>query len=321
VGDVTAALDGYDSAEACRRIEEFVDGLSNWYVRRSRRRFWKSESDEDKLSAYTTLYTCLTTLTRLLAPSIPFVAEELYQNLVRPVNPAAQESVHLTDWPVADASKINQNLSEATRLAIKVASLGRAARQKAKIKVRQPLNGVLIKPATAVQREYFAWISPQLLDELNVKGYSIVDESSDMFQQARLAIGDSPQGIVELSWDALSGDRPGKRQYAVAVDSEYMVAIDTTLTAELEQEGLARELVHRIQTLRRAAGFDISDRIVTSFHGPEAVRAVMDDPRLAEYIRGETLSIRLEQAPPPEGAHAETQRVDGMEVTLGVRRV
>ena len=99
VVDVTAALEEYDSAEASRRVEDFVDGLSNWYVRRSRRRFWKSESDEDKLAAYSTLYTCLTTLVRLLAPFIPFFAEELYRNLVRGVDPAAPESVHLTDWP------------------------------------------------------------------------------------------------------------------------------------------------------------------------------------------------------------------------------
>ena len=128
IADVDSALDSYNPTEAGRKIEGFVDGLSNWYVRRSRRRFWKSENDADKLSAYNTLYQCLVTLSKLLAPFIPFVAEELYQNLVRSVFPEAPESVHLADFPVADKSKIDKQLVDDNRLAMKVSSLGRAAR-------------------------------------------------------------------------------------------------------------------------------------------------------------------------------------------------
>ncbi|MDD5038702.1 MAG: isoleucine--tRNA ligase, partial [Dehalococcoidales bacterium] len=138
--DVDTALEGYDPTEAGRKIEGFVDELSNWYVRRSRRRFWKSENDADKLAAHTTLYQCLVTLSKLLAPFTPFVAEELYQNLVRSVLPEAAESVHLADFPKEDKSKIDKQLGDDNRLAMKVSSMGRAARAKAGIKVRQPLN-------------------------------------------------------------------------------------------------------------------------------------------------------------------------------------
>ena len=140
---VTRAMDEFDSADAGRRIEEFVELLSNWYVRRSRRRFWKSENDQDKLAAHNTLYTCLVTLAKLMAPLAPFISEEMYQNLVRSANPDAPEGVHLADYPVADQTLIDDRLSQATRLAMKVSSLGRSARSKAGVKVRQPCPGCL----------------------------------------------------------------------------------------------------------------------------------------------------------------------------------
>ena len=145
VAGVTRAMDEFDSADAGRRIEEFVELLSNWYVRRSRRRFWKSENDQDKLAAHNTLYTCLVTLAKLMAPLAPFISEEMYQNLVRSANPDAPESVHLADYPVSDASLVDDRLSQATRLAMKVSSLGRSARSKAGVKVRQPLSRALVK--------------------------------------------------------------------------------------------------------------------------------------------------------------------------------
>ena len=149
---VTQAMDDFDAADAGRRIEEFVEVLSNWYVRRSRRRFWKSENDQDKLSAHHTLYACLVTLAKLLAPLAPFISEQMYQNLVRSAYPDAPESVHLADYPVADQSLIDDRLSQATRLAMKVSSLGRSARSKAGVKVRQPLSRVLVKPGSNEDR-------------------------------------------------------------------------------------------------------------------------------------------------------------------------
>ena len=148
VAGVTQSMDEFDSADAGRRIEEFVELLSNWYVRRSRRRFWKSENDQDKLAAHNTLYTCLVTLAKLMAPLAPFTSEEMYQNLVRSANPDAPESVHLADYPVSDPSLVDDRLSQATRLAMKVSSLGRSARSKAGVKVRQPLSRVLVKLGT-----------------------------------------------------------------------------------------------------------------------------------------------------------------------------
>jgi len=152
VVDVDVALDGYNPTEAGRKIESFVNDLSNWYVRRSRRRFWKSENDTDKQSAYATLYECLVTLSKLLAPFTPFLAEELYQNLVCSVFPEAPDSVHLADFPVADVTKIDNRLAADTRLVMKVSSLGRAARSQAGIKVRQPLAHVVVSVASNVHR-------------------------------------------------------------------------------------------------------------------------------------------------------------------------
>ena len=305
--DVTAALDDYDAAEAGRRMEEFVELLSNWYVRRSRRRFWKSESDQDKLSAYTTLYACLTGFIRLMAPFTPFLAEKMYQNLVQSVDTVAPESVHFTDFPVSDPSLIDQELTLAMRLAMRVASLGRAARQKSGIRVRQPLQRVLIKPAEADERKYFAWISPQILDELNVKDAPyILDESSDLYQNALQKVGDQAQGMVEIP------------PYSTALDGGYMVALDTTLTDDLRDEGLARELVHRIQTMRRSAAFDIVDRIVTWYQGDGRVARVMQ--KHANYIKQETLSTELRQGAPDADAYTEEQKVDGVPIKLGVKR-
>ena len=148
VVEVTKFMDTYNLTAATRRIQEFVDNLSNWYVRRNRRRFWKSESDADKLAAYSALYRCLVTLCQLLAPFVPFVAEELYQNLCRSVDPQARESVHLSDFPVADKAQMNDGLNTDVELAMKISSLGRAARAKAGIRVRQPLAKAMVAVRT-----------------------------------------------------------------------------------------------------------------------------------------------------------------------------
>ena len=145
VKTVTNSLENYDAMTACRQMEEFVEGLSNWYVRRSRRRFWKSESDADKQAAYETLWTCLETLTRLMAPFMPFMTEEVYQNLIRSWSADAPESVHLAEWPQVDERLIDEDLSTSVRLVQRIVSLGRAARSKANLKVRQPLAAVHVR--------------------------------------------------------------------------------------------------------------------------------------------------------------------------------
>jgi isoleucyl-tRNA synthetase len=289
--DVDAGLDGYNPTEAGRRIEGFVDDLSNWYVRRSRRRFWKSESDADKLAAYTTLYECLVTLSKLLAPFTPFLAEELYQNLVGSAFPEAPDSVHLADFPSVDESKIDKQLSEDIRLAIKVSSLGRAARSEAGIKVRQPLSRIDVFINTSSQRKILEKpaIQAQIMEEINVKA---------------LQITDFPPNI------ASAGDV-----------SDILVGLDGNITPELLAEGLAREVVRRLQTMRRSAGFEIADHIITYYEGADYIREIMANKTLAEYIKQETLSRELIEGVPEEGVFTERYKLSGYDIVLGVKRL
>jgi isoleucyl-tRNA synthetase len=287
ITDVDSSLDSYDPTGAGRRIETFVDRLSNWYVRRSRRRFWKSGNDADKISAYNVLYQCLLTLAKLLAPFMPFVAEAMYRNLVLSAFPGAPESVHLSDFPTADESKTDPHLERGTQLAMKVSSLGRAARSQAGIKVRQPLQKLLVTLGSASHQKSLRHLSEQVLEEVNVKEMEIVEE-------------------------VLTSDWP------VASEGEITVMIDPTITPDLEAEGLAREIVHRLQNMRRSAGFDIADHITTFYHGDEFTSRVMKE--YEEYIRQETLSDVLSEGAPPEGAHAESFKLSGHQVSLGVQR-
>ena len=290
--EVTEAMDSYDITSAGRRIEEFVDRLSNWYVRRSRRRFWKSESDADKLAAYFTLHNCLVTLAKLLAPLTPFIAEEIYQNLVCSVNPKAPESVHLCDFPVGDSSKIDNLLANDTRLAMKVCSLGRAARSKAGIKVRQPLEKVMIKTRSKNEREGLDKLASQILEELNVKGLEFVEDAAEL---------------------------DSKPDCFLAVEGDYVVAVSKDIPAELIEEGIAREIVHRLQTMRRNAGFDIADYIVTCYQTESPLKEAIE--RFSSYIKQETLSRELLCQVPEEGSHSENYRINAQPITLGVKKV
>jgi len=289
--DVDAGLDAYNPTEAGRRVESFVNDLSNWYVRRSRRRFWKSESDADKLAAYTTLYECLVTLSKLLAPFTPFLAEELYQNLVCLAFPQAPDSVHLADFPVADEAKIDRQLATDIRLAMRVSSLGRAARSQAGIKVRQPLSHVVVSVAGSKEQESLERLKPQILEELNVKDLEFVGQ------------------VAEL-------DKPG---YVVSSEGGYSVAIPTEIPPELEAEGMAREVVRRLQTMRRSAGFDIADHIIAYYQGEAYMRQVMED--FADYIKQETLSQQLIDGVPGEGVFTERYKLSGYDILLGVKRL
>jgi len=291
VVDVDTALDGYNPTEAGRRIESFVNDLSNWYVRRSRRRFWKSENDADKQSAYTTLYECLVTLSKLLAPFTPFLAEELYQNLVGSVFPEAPDSVHLADFPVADATRIDKQLATDTRLVMKVSSLGRAARSQAGIKVRQPLAHVVVSVAGSNEQESLERLKPQVLEELNVKDLEFIGS------------------VAEL-------DKPG---YMVSSEGDCAVAIPTEISPELASEGLAREIVHRLQVMRRSAGFDITDYIVTYYQGDAYMKKVIEG--FADYIKQETLSRQLIEGVPGEGAFTESFKLGGYDILLGVKKI
>ena len=307
-GQVDGFLEAYDPTNAGRHIQEFIDQLSNWYVRRSRRRFWKTENDADKLSAHISLYTCLETVAKLMAPLAPFVAEELYQGLVKAVDPQAPDSVHLAVFPEPDASLIDEPLMDATRLAMKVSSMGRSARSKAGLRVRQPLASVLVKTRTPEEKSYLALVTPQVLEELNIKELQVLEDDSPLYRQAAEAAGDQTETVVSVD------------HHWVSLEGGYAVAVDAGLTPELAEEGLARDVVHHIQNLRRNAEFELTDRIVTYYQAPDAIASVING-RFAGYIREETLSEELVSGSLGDAVRSETVKVDKLEVTLGVKRV
>ncbi|SUZ90898.1 uncharacterized protein METZ01_LOCUS43752 [marine metagenome] len=305
---VDGCLDGYEPTNAGRRIQEFIDQLSNWYVRRSRRRFWRNEGDADKLSGYITLHTCLVTVAKLMAPLAPFVAEEMYQNLVCSVDPSAPDSVHLSKFPVADESLVDQPLMEATQLAMKVASMGRAARSKAGLKVRQPLAKVLVKVRVPAERDYINQVRPQVLEELNIKDIQVIEDDSPIAKQVSEQAGDQVETILSVE------------NFSVSLEGGYLVAVDGDISPELAEEGLAREVVHRIQGMRRSADFDVTDRIVTYYQGPSEFANVMKG-FFSDYIRNETLSTQLVDGTPEAESATESTKIEGMEITLAVHQV
>ena len=359
IAEARDALESYEPDRAARDVESFVEYLSNWYVRRSRRRFWKSGmldrsnggADEDKLSAYATLYECLLTLTRLLAPFMPFMTESMYQNLARSGDGRC-ESVHLESYPEADMAKVDRRLSDATRLAMRVASMGRAARSKAGIKVRQPLEQALVKLRAPEETELLAQVAPQVQEELNVKDLVPFTDEAQVMEfsvQANMpllgpkygkALNKVIEGLtaadpreiharvnsgqgVEIEGYSLEPDEvlvtgTDLEGFSVASEGGYTVAVTTSVSPELALEGLARELVHRIQNMRRSAGFDIADYIVTCYQGSAELDEVM--AAHGDYVRQETLSRQVLKEHPAEGAYTETQKIDGLEVTLGVKR-
>lgn len=286
--EVDADMAGYGPTDAGRKMEGFVDNLSNWYVRRSRRRFWRSDSDADKMAAYATLHHCLVTLAKLMAPFAPFIADEIYGNLMTPVE-HAPESVHLADFPLADAALIDEQLNTDTRLAMRLSSLGRSVRSQAQIKVRQPLPHICIKVGKH-ERDSVMRVAPQLLDELNVEQVKLVDSANDLGEG-----------------------------YVVTEDAAYQVAVPTEIPQRLLDEGLAREIVHRLQNLRKGAGFEIADRIHVWYQGDDYVTQVVNDK--ADYIFKEVLAETRSTAEPPADAAAETCKLSGHEVKLAVKRV
>jgi len=357
IAEVTDALTKFEPDRAARAAEGFMVYLSNWYVRRSRRRFWKAGlvseqgGDQDKLSAYSTLYECLTKLIRLLAPFMPFMTEDIYQNLVRSVD-GKHESIHLDDYPVADESLLDHDLSEAARLAMRLSSLGRASRQNSGLKVRQPLSVAVVSLPKASERKYLKEIAVQLKDELNVADIKDASEVEGVLRfeirpnfqllgpkygkdmnKIRKLLEDSDSSVVagqvasgstvkldgfDLLPEEVLVEQYPLEGYSAASEAGYAVAVSTEITEELRLEGQARELVHRIQNMRRSAEFNISDHITTYYQGDAELYKVIDVH--AEYIRQETLSVELIKAAPAEGAYVEEQDMDGVAVTLGIKR-
>ncbi len=352
---VDEALLDTDSFAATLVVEPFVEDLSNWYVRRSRRRFWKSEQDSDKGAAYATLYHVLVKLARLLAPFTPFVTEQMYQNLVRTARPEAHASVHHTLWPRADEDALDDSLTTQMDLARRVASLGLSARTNAGLKVRQPLGKVLVHVSQGK-----AELSPELVeivaDELNVKELQFVSEAGALvsyrvlpnnkllgprfgasFPAVRQALAELDPAAVaakveageaisvsvagepaELAAEEVLVQSQPAEGLAVAADKVVTVGIDTVVTPELKAEGTARELVRRIQEMRKNAGFNIEDRITTWWQAEGALGEVIR--QWGGYLQSETLTSELVNGASPPEAYLEVQTVDGESVLLGVKR-
>ncbi|HKI52765.1 MAG TPA: DUF5915 domain-containing protein, partial [Anaerolineales bacterium] len=354
VRDVTEAYEKYDVTNATRPIEGFVEKLSTWYLRRSRRRFWKSESDSDKQAAYATLYTALVTLSKLIAPAMPFLADELYQNLVRSVDETAPESVHLAEWPEVLPEMIDETLNSDMNLVMKLVSLGHSARQKANRKVRQPLAEVAFSLGNANERSAVETYADLFTDELNVKQVRLLDTATEAIshsvkplpkqlgqkygnkfpaiKKAILAMNSEDAARPLLEGDSLRVEADGetyfvspdevevkavaKEGFAVAEDGPYVAALVTDLTPELVQEGLAREFVRRVQDLRKSAELDVADRIELFVEASAGLRSAVEAHK--DYITAETLTSNLVFGNPPDGASVVDDEFDGETVRAGV---
>ena len=347
-------LDHFDSASVVRETERFIDVLSTWYVRRSRRRFWKSGDDADKQSAIQTLYEVLVATSKLIAPILPFSAEELYQSLVPPVDSSAPESVHLCRYPEVSGDLIDQELMDDMEDLMQVIELGRAVRNEARMKVRQPALRLLVKPASDRQGETISRLRAQILEELNVKGLDLVDDEDafrgyavkpnfsrwgprfgkrlNAVRQALEALdgdetgarvaGGEPLSLevdgeqVELSPDDLVVERVDADGLAVTTDFGCTVAIDTTVTRDLQLEGLMRDFVRHVQNLRKEADFNVNDRITLFYEADgDLAEAIVTH---ADYIRAETLSTVLRDEPVPEDVHAAELKLGGHVARIGV---
>jgi len=356
VRDVTNAYENYDVPNATRPIAAFVEKLSTWYLRRSRRRFWKSESDSDKQSAYQTLYTALATVAKMLSPSMPFLAEELYQNLVLSVDQFAPESVSLAEWPTYEESFIDEDLNRDMAVVTKLVSLGHSARQKANRKVRQPLAEAAFSVGNAVEGKAVSAFAELIEDELNVKTVRLLDASEEAvshevkplpkqlgqkygnkFPAIRKAILEmNPEEVAhallagqsvkvtadgqeyDIQPDEVEVKAQAKEGFAVAEDSAYVAALVIDLTPELVAEGQAREFVRRVQDLRKSAELDVADRIELYVEASAGLKSAVEAHK--DYITGETLAIALKFENPPSDASSSDDEFDGEKVLFGLRK-
>ncbi|MDQ2817351.1 MAG: isoleucine--tRNA ligase, partial [Candidatus Eremiobacteraeota bacterium] len=333
IAHVTASLERYDPQGAGRAIESFVDDLSNWYVRLSRARFWGNTTIDDKAAAFRTLYECLTGVCLLLAPFVPFLAETLWQRLVSCVDEAAPASVHLASWPSADERLIDDRLIDAMRAARAVVEVGRKARAQAKIKTRQPLRGAHVRLPDPADEAALSRFRPLILEELNVKELQVVGAQAEFIEYAlrpnlprlgprygrklgelRRALSQAqPREVaaavgrrdkLTLSADGeifvldpedVLVDSKSARGFVFAEEGGILVALDTQLDPDLLLEGLAREIVRSVQEARKAAGFDVSDRIRLRIDSDGDAAAAVE--RWREYIARETLAVEINGRP------------------------
>ena len=350
VGEVDDHMTNYRLPEAARSLQDFVEVLSNWYVRRSRERFWRDELDADSFAAFTTLYTCLSTLSRAAAPMIPFMTEEIYQNVVRTVDTDAPESVHLCTYPAVDESLLDPALEAEMEEVLAVVTLGRAARNGAAIKNRQPLPALYVKGGRPLTEEFKRIV----MDELNVKAVLEAEDASQYltysFKPQLKTVGPKygrqlgdikaalssldgtaakkqldetgvltlalPSGEVRLAEEDLLISTEQTAGYYAVSEYDRTVALDTAITPELKEEGFLREVVSKLQTMRKEGGMEVTDRIRVTFAAAGYAADVLAKNR--EAIMGEVLAVAFD-AGEPAGSVTEWD-VNGEPVTFGVEK-
>ncbi len=352
VKTVDEDLDSYKITEAARALSDFVDELSNWYVRRGRDRYWGSGMTEDKLAAYQTLYTVLVTLAKLTAPFTPFLAESIYQNLVRKVDESQPESVHLCAFPAADESLIDSALEDEMELVLKAVNLGRAARNAANLKIRQPLAAMYVKSEASLPEEMAALVA----DELNVKSirfvtdarhfttYQIKPQMRTLGPRYGKLLGKIGQHLAAADGNAVvdvldegknyefdlegthvslaredmliaPAQKPG---YVAQSEGDFTVVLDANLTDELRQEGYLREVISKVQTMRKEAGFEVTDRIRVYAKGSPVIENVVSAS--AGALCEGVLAVAALVADAPEGAYAKAWDLNGEKATLAVEK-
>ncbi len=357
VGDVTRALENYDPTPAARAIQEFVgENLSNWYVRLNRKRFWGGGMTEDKLAAYQTLYTCLETVAMLAAPFAPFICDRIFCDLNAVSGRRSDESVHLSTFPEADASLIDKELEEMMSLAQRISSMVLALRRKVNIKVRQPLTRILVPVLDARTRARIEAASALIMNEVNVKQVELIDETAGIItkrikpnfktlgpkygkqmkqiaaltatftQEQIAAIESAPETVLDLGTERIAvtpadfeiapEEMPG---WLMASEGALTVALDITVTDELRAEGVARELINRIQNIRKESGFEVTDRIRVEIERTDLTAEALD--RWAGYIAQQTLADAVTGSDAPRGTTVVESEVDEQPLRIGVTRV
>ena len=343
-------LGNYRIPEAARALQDFVDDMSNWYVRRSRERFWAKGMEQDKINAYMTLYTALVEVSKVAAPMIPFMTEDIYQNLVRSLDESAPESIHLCDYPTVNEEHIDKELEDNMEKLLKLVVMGRACRNTANIKNRQPIGKMYVKADFELPEFYQEIIE----DELNVKTMEFTQEVRDftsysfkpqlktvgpkygkMLGGIKAALGslDGNAAMDELNaTDSLKLDINGQEitlfredllidtaqmeGYVSENDNGITVVLDTNLTEELLTEGFVREIISKVQTMRKEAGFEVMDQIAITYEGTEKAEKIFAEH--ADEIAGETLGISAVKQIP--SGYVKEWKINGEKVTLGVEK-
>ena len=357
VKDVTKYLNDYDPTPAARAIQDFVgENLSNWYVRLNRKRFWGGGMSDDKLAAYQTLYTCLETVVKLAAPFAPFISDRIFTDLNAVSGRHKDSSVHLASFPVVDETLVNSELEQMMDIAQRVSSMVLALRRKVNIKVRQPLTKILIPVLDQDMARHIEAVKALIMGEVNIKDIELLSDTTGIitkriklnfknfcqrypklakqmaalaasFTQEQIAqIESSAESVLDLGgeqvtvtpadFEITSEDMPG---WLVASEGKLTVALDITLTDELRREGVARELINRIQNIRKDSGFEVTDKIQVEIEAKELVAGAIE--QFASYIASQTLAVEVKAAAEPKGAVVVDSDVDDEPLKIAVTRL